>query len=86
MFHPIWGGKKGKQGQEVTQRKSHEYMYMCVFHFFYFETSFSHAATCSASCPPDGGGQAATFCKHELTAPLTPEGRCVLIVRFITKH
>jgi hypothetical protein len=48
MFHPIWGGKKGKQGQEVTQRKSHEYMYMCVFHFFYFETSF--CACCYLLC------------------------------------
>ena len=31
-------------------------------------------------------GRAATFCKHEVTAPLTAEGRCVLIVRFISKH
>ena len=30
-------------------------------------------------------GQAATFCEHAVTAPLTPEGRCVVIVRFITK-
>jgi hypothetical protein len=31
-------------------------------------------------------GQAAFFCKHSVTAPLTPEGRCVLIVRFIPPH
>lgn len=29
--------------------------------------------------------EAATFCKHVVTAPLTVEGRCVFIVRFITK-
>lgn len=64
-------------------------MNICIcasFISFTLKQVFVHAATCSASFPPDGGGQAATFCKHELTAPLTPEGRCVLIVRFITKH
>jgi len=30
-------------------------------------------------------GQAAVFARHSVTAPLTAEGRCVFIVRFITK-
>ena len=30
-------------------------------------------------------GQAAVFARYSVTAPLTAEGRCVFIVRFITK-